>query len=113
MSVTIPFEELQKRLADLLNSAAEGDEEYIVERDGKEYVVIVGARRWRSQPAGTAASPSASKLDQRAEVNAISRRVDQLEPGYRLAAGKQARVEELLARDGQLTPAERSELDEL
>ena len=35
MSVTIPFEELQERLADLLSRAAEGGEEYIVERDGK------------------------------------------------------------------------------
>src|SRR5438067_6624989 len=105
MSVTIPFEELQKRLADLLNSAAEGDEEYIVERDGKEYVVIVGARRWRSQPGGTAAPPSASAFDQRDELNAVARRLDQLGPEYQLAAGKQARAEELLARDGRLTPA--------
>jgi prevent-host-death family protein len=113
MSVTISFEELQQQLSDLLSRAARGDEEYIIERDGEEYVVILSARQWRSQPGVVAAHQPASGLDQRNGLAAVSRRVDHLGPEYRLAAEKQARTEELLARDGQLTPAERSELDDL
>ena len=109
MPVTLSIQELQERLPDLLSRAAQGDEQYIVERDGAEYVVTIRARPWRSAPGGAEAHGGA----QPDELVAVSSWLDELGPGYRFAAGKQERVEQLLARDGQLTPAERAELNGL
>src|SRR5438128_2337284 len=113
MSITISFEQLQQQLPDLLSRAAQGEEQYIIERDGEECVVILSARHWRSLPGVEAATGPAARLDQPPRLADASQRLDHLGPGYRLASEKQARTEELLARDGQLTPAERSELHDL
>lgn len=113
MRVTITFEELQQRLPDLLSRAAQGDEEFIIERDGQAWVVILGARQWRSQPDEAAASSPAGPLSQGEQLAASARQLDNLGVEYRFSEGKQVRAEDLLARDGRLTAAERRELDEL
>ena len=95
MSMKVTIHQLQEQLPDLLERTIQSGEECIVQRNGKDYAVIVSARTWRRRTVG--------------------RRLDALGPAYRLAAEKQTRAEELLAKnqEGQLTRAERRELDTL
>lgn len=95
MSVKITIRELQEQLPDLLDRAVEHGEEVIVQRNGKDYAVLVSAREWWRRMLG-------EQLDVQGSA-------------YRLVPEKQARVEELLARQQErlLTRAERGELDDL
>lgn len=95
MSMKVTIHQLQEQLPDLLERAIQSGEECVVQRDGKDYAVIVSARTWRRRTVG--------------------RRLDALGPTYRLAHEKQTRAEELLAKnqEGHLTRAERRELDTL
>jgi prevent-host-death family protein len=95
LSMKITIRQLQERLPELLDQAVETGEEYIVERNGKDYAVIVSAREWKRRIVG--------------------RRLDALGPAYRLMPAKQARTEELLERnkEGRLSRRERRELNAL
>ncbi len=95
MSVKVTVRQLQDRLPELLDKAVQTGEECSVQRKGKDYAVIVSAREWRRRTLGT--------------------RMDALGPKYRLAREKQARVEELLAKNklDRLGPDERQELNHL
>jgi prevent-host-death family protein len=95
MSVKVTIQQLQEQLADLLERTVQNGEECVVQRDGKDYAVIVSARAWRRRTVG--------------------RRLDALGPAYRFAHEKQVRAEELLAKsqERRLTRAERRELDAL
>ena len=112
MSFKVTVRQLQEQLSELLDRAVSHGEECIIERDGEEYAVLVGAREWQRarsgnpQPTGSASSPAAKR--RRRE---IGRRLDALGPEYRASPEEQARAEELLARKEDLTPAERAELD--
>lgn len=90
MKVTAP--QLQEQLPALLEHAVQSGEECIVQRHGRDYAVLVSARVWRQRTLG--------------------RRLDALGPSYRLAKGKQERVEALLAQrhERRLTSAEQREL---
>jgi prevent-host-death family protein len=91
MSIKVSLHQLQNQLPDLLDQVVKNGEEYIVQRDGKDYAVIVSARQWRRRTLGE--------------------RLDGLGPAYRLVRPKQARAEQLLAAKKQrpLTVAERRE----
>jgi antitoxin (DNA-binding transcriptional repressor) of toxin-antitoxin stability system len=95
MSVKVTIHQLQDQLQDLLERTVQSGEECVVQRDGKDYAVIVSARAWRRRTVG--------------------RRLDALGPAYGLAHEKQMRTEELLAKnqEGRLTRAERRELNAL
>ena len=95
MSVKVTVRQLQEKLPELLDRAVESGEECIVQRNGKDYAVVVSVREWRRRSLG--------------------RRLDTLGPAYRLPKRKQSRAEQLLAKNqlGSLTPAERRELDAL
>lgn len=87
--------QLQEKLPALLEQTVQSGEECIVQRQGKDYAVLVSAQAWRQRTLG--------------------RRIDALGPAYRLAKGKQERVDVLLAerQERRLTSAERRELSDL
>lgn len=95
MSVKVSWQHLQERLPELLDQAVQTGEECIVQRNGRDYAVIVSVRQWRRRTLG-------KQLDARG-------------PQYRLSPEKQARAEELLARnkEGRLNAVERRELRRL
>jgi prevent-host-death family protein len=95
MTVKLSLRELQRQLPELLDRAAESTDPVVVQRRGKDDVVIVSARQWRRLATG--------------------QRLDALGPSFRLSPAKQKRVEELLAtkRHARLTKAQRQELDAL
>jgi prevent-host-death family protein len=95
MSAKVSVQQLQARLQEVLEQAVRTGEECVVQREGKDYAVIVSAREWRRRTLG--------------------RRLDALGPTFRLSPEKQARAEQLLARSqrGTISPAERRELDRL
>lgn len=95
MSLKVTVRQLQDQLPELLDRAVENGEECIVQRNGKDYAVIVSVREWRRRRVG--------------------RRLDSLGPAYRLSGAKQARADQLLAKNQQerLSRAERRELDGL
>ena len=93
MKVTV--HQLQEQLPALLEHTVQSGEECIVQRQGKDYAVLVSARAWRQRTLG--------------------RQLDALGPAYRLAEEKQERVEALLAKrqEHRLTIAEHRELTDL
>jgi antitoxin (DNA-binding transcriptional repressor) of toxin-antitoxin stability system len=93
MKVTV--HQLQEQLPALLDHTVQSGEACIVQRQGKDYAVLVSARAWRQRTLG--------------------RRLDALGSAYRLAKEKQERVETLLAKrqEHRLTSAERRELTAL
>jgi prevent-host-death family protein len=95
MSVKLSLQQFQNRLPELLAQVDNTEEEYVVQRDGKDYAVLVSARRWRRRT--------------------VAERLDKLGPDYRLSSQKQARAEALLAKNKRhaLSPAERRELKAL
>jgi prevent-host-death family protein len=95
MSVKISLQELHDQLSDLLDDAVQTGEEYVVQRNGKDYAVIVSVQEWRRRT--------------------VNKRLDALGPANRLSRDKQTRMEALLAanRNGSLTPIERRELKTL
>jgi prevent-host-death family protein len=95
MTVKVSIHQARDRFCELLDAAVASGEEYVVQRNGKDYAVIISAQEWRRQM--------------------LSRRLDALGTAYRLPRAKQVRVEALLAQDKQkrLTAAERQELQDL
>jgi prevent-host-death family protein len=95
MSTKLTIRELQERLPEVLDQAVETGEEYVVQRNGKDYAVVVSAREWKRRTLG-------KSLDARGAA-------------FRLAADKQRHAEALLAESKlrRLTSAERAELDGL
>jgi prevent-host-death family protein len=95
MSVRLSLDQLQNRLPEVLDLVSQNEEEYVVQRDGKDWAVIVNIRQWRRLNAG--------------------KRLDALGPAYRLSPKKQGRMEELLAvrQQRDLTETERRELQGL
>ena len=93
MKVTVP--QLQEQLPTLLEQTVQSGEECIVQRQGKDYAVLVSTRVWRQRTLG--------------------RRLDALGSHYRLVKEKQERVKILLAKQQEhhLTKAERRELTAL
>ena len=93
MKVTV--HQLQEQLPASLDQTVQSGEECIVQRQGKDYAVLVSAQAWRQRTLG--------------------RRIDALGPAYRLAKGKQERVDALLAerQERRLTSVERRELNDL
>jgi prevent-host-death family protein len=115
MSVKVSVRQLQEQLSELLNRAVESGEECIIQRDGQDVAVLVSAREWQRRTRRPAREPAApaGTLEQERRRHEIGRQLDALGPEYRLSADQQARAEELLARKGNLTPAERGELERL
>jgi prevent-host-death family protein len=115
MSVRVTVDQLKEQLTQLLDQTVASGEECVVQRDGEEYAVIIGAREWRKRQAqGEPAEPGLTPR-QRARFRDIGRRLDALGPAYRLSHEKQQRVKELLeqAKDGPLARAEQDELNAL
>jgi len=95
MGIKVSLHQLKDRLAEFLDDAVTTGEECIVQRNGKDYAVIISAQEWRRRT--------------------VKQRLDALGPAYRLSKEKQSRAEELLAssKEGCLTSAERRELKAL
>jgi prevent-host-death family protein len=95
MSVKISAHEVQSRFSEMLDDVVKSGEEVIVQRNGKDCAVLVSLETWRR--------------------GKLKKRLDAFGPGYRLSPAKQARAEELLARnqDRMLTAKERRELADL
>ena|SRR5437879_4608306 len=115
MSVRITVCQLQEQLPELLDHAVESGEEYIIERDGKEYAVLISARKWRQPHLASGRDTSApngleGQSDPDRRLREIGAKLDALGPEYRLSPEKQARAEELLAKAGDLDRTERREL---
>jgi prevent-host-death family protein len=111
MCIRVTIDELREQLPDLLSRAAESGEECIIQRDGKDYAVLVSAREWEQQkrkPVSHANAEAQERL--RREVGQW---LDAMGPAYRLSREKQARMEELLARKTDLSDADRGELEAL
>jgi PHD/YefM family antitoxin component YafN of YafNO toxin-antitoxin module len=117
MSVRVSLHQLPEQLQNLLDRAVDSGEECVVQRDGKDYAVIVSAQEWQRQKGEQAIGPSATTHAEREEerLQEIGRRLDALGPGYRLTSEKQERLEELLDKEkiAPLTPNDRSELEAL
>src|SRR5436309_13898807 len=113
MSLKITVQQLQEQLPELLDHAVAGGEECIIERDGQEYAVLIGAREWRrlhqgssnrsprraalrseavgaAGPDGLPASRRETRSDQDRRLREIGAKLDALGPEYRLAPEKQA-----------------------
>ncbi len=95
MTAKVTLHQLQHSLPEVLDRVVKTGEEYHVQRDGKDFAVIVSARQWRRRNAAL--------------------RLDALGSRYRLSRRKQARVEGLLTanQDRPLSPAEERELKRL
>ena len=95
MSAKVTLDQLQKRLPELLDWVVQTGEEYVVQRHGQDYAVLVSARHWRRRK--------------------VAQGLDALGPAYVLPPHKQARAEELLEakQKRSLAPAERRELNSL
>ncbi len=95
MSVRVSIQQLQQQLDELLAKVAQTGEEHVIQRDGKDYAVIVSVRAWRRGQVGC--------------------RLDALGPQFRLDSAKQQRAEQLLAakKVGRLSAVEQRELRSL
>jgi prevent-host-death family protein len=95
MSAKVSLHELQERLIELLDEIGKTDQAYVVQRNGKDWAVLVSARRWRRRTVGE--------------------NLDALGSAYRLTRSKQARANQLLAaqEERRLTAPERRELQAL
>lgn len=94
MSVRIAIKELQESLPDVVDRAAQGDEEFIIERNGRECAVLVSAQAWRRRT--------------------IGQRMDKRGKSFRVSSDRQARAEKLLSKGKeQLSTAEQNELDSI
>jgi prevent-host-death family protein len=95
MSTRLTIRELQERLPELLDQVVRTGEEYMVQRNGKDYAVVVSAREWKRRMLG-------KSLDARGDA-------------YRLAPEKQKRAEVLLleSKRRRLSRSERNELNAL
>lgn len=94
MSVRVNVREFQKQLVDILDRADTG-ERCVVERRGKEPLVLVRASEW--------------------DEHELGKQLDVLGPEYRLSKVKQARLEVLLEKNAnrRLTKVEETELQSL
>jgi prevent-host-death family protein len=115
MSVRITVHQLQEQLPELLDRAVESGEEYIIKRRGKEYAVVISARKGRQRYLASGCDSSApngleGQSDPDPRLREIGAMLDALGPEYRLSPEKQARAEELLAKEGDLDRTERREL---
>jgi antitoxin (DNA-binding transcriptional repressor) of toxin-antitoxin stability system len=117
MSVRVTVQQLQERLPELLDRAVQSGEEYIVQRDGQDYAVIMSVHEWGRRTTGeTPAVGDAGAADaEESRSRQIGARLDALGPEYRLSPEKQERMEALLAQaeTTPLSPAERRELEAL
>jgi prevent-host-death family protein len=95
MTAKVTLNQLQDRLPELLDQVVKTGEEYVVQRNGKDYAVVVSARQWRRRNAAL--------------------RLDLLGSKYRLSRPKQSRVEDLLEANQKrpLSQAEGRELEGL
>jgi len=95
VSLKVSLRELEQQLPMLLEKVAEDGEECVVQRNGKDYAVIISVQHWRRRN--------------------LRRSLDALGPSLRLDKAKQARAEYLLAARASrpLTAAERRELRSL
>ncbi len=95
MSVKVTERQVQEQLPELMQRAVETGEACVVQRDGRDYAVIVGVREWKRRRVGTS--------------------LDALGPAFRLTKPKQQRTEDLLevGKQRRLTRAEQRELDAL
>lgn len=95
MSVKVTVRQVQEQLPELMQRAVETGEACVVQRDGRDYAVIVGVREWKRRRIGIS--------------------LDALGPAVRLTKIQQHRTEVLLAESQQrrLTRAEQRELDAL
>ena len=94
MTVKVTVRQLQEQLPELLDRTVKEDARCVIQRNGKDYAVLVSARQWR---------------------RTIGRQLDTLGPEFRLSQKNQVRTEELLAlrKQRRLTSAERRELNAL
>jgi antitoxin (DNA-binding transcriptional repressor) of toxin-antitoxin stability system len=117
MSVRVTVQQLQEQLPELLDRAVQSGEEYIVQRDGEDYAVILGARDWWRQRSEEVLTPPAAVTadEEESRSHQIGKRLDALGPEYRLSAERQERMEALLAKQeiAPLSPTERRELEAL
>jgi antitoxin (DNA-binding transcriptional repressor) of toxin-antitoxin stability system len=92
MSLKVSLHEVEHPLPALLQRVATNGEECVVQRNGRDYAVIVSVQQWRRRTVG--------------------RQLDAQGASLRLDQDKQARAEELLAARAtrRLTAAERREL---
>jgi antitoxin (DNA-binding transcriptional repressor) of toxin-antitoxin stability system len=113
MSIRVSIDQLQERLPDLLTRAAESGEECIIQRDGKDYAVLVSARAWKRQRRVQMSAMDAPVEAQERLRREVGQWLDAMGPEYRLSIEQQARMEELLARKQVLSDTERAELEAL
>ena len=95
MSVRATVRQFRERLNEYLTQTVEGGEPCVLQRNGKNYAVVVSHEEW--------------------ELNELGRRLDALGPEYRVSPESQHRAEELLDEQSRrrLTKDERRELDRL
>jgi antitoxin (DNA-binding transcriptional repressor) of toxin-antitoxin stability system len=91
----VSVHQLKEQLPALLEQAVQSGEECIVQRQGKDYAVLVSARAWRQRTLG--------------------KRLDALGPQYRFTSEQHARMETLVTKrqERRLTKAEQRELTAL
>lgn len=95
MSVRTSVRQFRERMDEYLAKAVEEDEPCVLQRNGKNYAVVVSHDEW--------------------EMNELGRHLDALGPEYRVSPESQRRAEELLDRQSRrpLTKTERKELDRI
>jgi antitoxin (DNA-binding transcriptional repressor) of toxin-antitoxin stability system len=116
MSVRVSVQQLQDELPELLEEAVQSGQECIIQRDGKDYAVIVSARHWQQRTERDAlTAPEAAADEEEARTREVGQRLDMLGPEYRLSPEEQERMEDLLARreSTALSAAEQLELETL
>jgi antitoxin (DNA-binding transcriptional repressor) of toxin-antitoxin stability system len=114
MSVRVTVNQVQEQLPELLDRAVESGEEFIIERDGQDYAVLISVQEWQRQREDLDhIDPTPGRTQARKRRQEIGQQLDALGPEYRLSREKQARAEELLSRKADLTREERREMDAL
>ena len=95
MSVKVTVGQGQERFSELMQRAVETGEACVIQQEGRDYAVIVGAREWKRRRVGNS--------------------LDSLGPKYRLSKQQQLRTEELLTErtHRRLKRSEQKELDVL
>ena len=95
MSVRTSVRQFRERMDEYLAKAVEDDEPCVLQRNGKNYAVVVSHDEW--------------------EMNELGRHLDALGPEYQVSPESQRRAEVLLDQQGRraLSKAERRELDRI
>lgn len=100
MSAKVTLRQPREQLPAVIDHTVKTGEECVVQRNGKDYAVIVSAREWKRRNGSNerVRSTGTALRNTSAEARAVGKKLDALGPEYRLARSQQTRIEVLLEK---------------